>query len=67
MAIRTKSKRNSSKSEGRVKPCDEKLVKQLAVRLSVAEYDKVITTANSQGRTASNYLRRVLLGIEKGI
>jgi hypothetical protein len=63
----SKSKRSSSKSEGRVSPCDEKLVKQLAVRLSVAEYNKVVKAANSQGRTASNYLRRVLVGIEKGI
>jgi hypothetical protein len=67
MATRNKSKSNSSQSGGRVVPCDDKLTKQLGVRLSVVEYQKVLTTAKLQGRTSSNYLRRVLLGIEKGI
>jgi len=66
MAIGTKSKRGTSKSEGRVALCDEKLVMQLAVRLSVAEYERITSKARSQGRTASNYIRRILLGIEKG-
>ena len=67
MATRNKSKRSTSQSGGRVEPCDDRLTKQLGVRLSVVEYDRVLAVAKLQGRTSSNYLRRVLLGIEKGI
>lgn len=67
MATATKSKRSSSKTEGRVAPCDIKLSKQLGVRLSESEYEQVNARARSQGRTVSNILRRMLLGIEKGI
>ncbi len=67
MATATKSKRSSSKSEGRVAPCDDKLPKQLGVRLSEAEYEQVNARARSQGRTASNLIHRILLGLEKGL
>ncbi len=67
MATGTKSKRSTSQSGRGVAPCDDKLTKQLGVRLSVVEYNRILSVAKLQGRTSSNYLRRVLLGIEKGI
>ena len=42
-------------------PCGPKLVKQLSVRLTVLEYERIVSLAKSEGRTASNYLRRIVL------
>ncbi len=50
-------KSTANRKDGSV--CDQ-LRKQLTVRLTVREYDEIVMAARSEGRTASNYLRRLI-------
>lgn len=45
--------------------CDSSLDKQISVRLSLKEYEEIVAAARSEGRTVSNYLRRLLIVIER--
>lgn len=60
MNQRKQSKRRVQIKQGGA-PCDLKLVKQLSVRLSLEEYQEVTAAAAAEGRTASNYLRWLLI------
>jgi hypothetical protein len=53
-------KRSTSQSRKVGVSCDDKLVKQLSVRLSMDEYERIRSAAHRDGRTASNYLRKLI-------